>query len=169
MAASNGARIVHRSPGRLRVRVGDLRENPDRASRIVGRLSDVPGVQRVETFPETGSVLVLHEGNGFDVERFIGIARDEGLFDVPPDVPVSAEPALRPARGVTVYGGWDRANDWFAQGTRGLLDLRTLIPLAMVIWAIRQLVIERPPVRTPWYTLLWYAFGLFTKWNPEPK
>jgi hypothetical protein len=39
----------------------------------------------------------------------------------------------------------------------------------MVLWSFRQILTERPLARTPWYTLLWYAFGIFVRFNPPPK
>jgi hypothetical protein len=38
-----------------------------------------------------------------------------------------------------------------------------------VAWAIRQILTERPIARTPWYTLLWYAWGIYTRFNAPPK
>jgi hypothetical protein len=185
MSTTNGARIVHRSPGRLRVRVIDLRENTERAGEIVERLSALQGVTRIETKAETGSVLVLFDRDAFDEERFIQAAREAELFSVSADPPMETSPeeegsgrrrrargAVAPeggSRGQAVYGAWERGNSTVAWATGGLLDLGTLIPLAMVLWAVRQIVLERPLARTPWYTLLWYAFGVFTRFNQAPR
>jgi hypothetical protein len=172
MSQQNGVRVVHRSPGRLRVRIAALREDPDLVGRVREQFTTFPGVTRVETTPETGSLLVSYEPAEFSEERFAATARDTGLFDLSPPLPepaIQGQPRPRGARGAAVYAGWERANRWVEQVTGGVFDLRVLVPLALVVWAVRQILVERPAVRTPWYTLLWYAFGLFTRFNPEPK
>lgn len=167
MASINGAQILHRSPGRLRVRVPALREDPDLASRIVERLGDLPGVHAVQTNPVTASVLVLHEPEGFDEQKWSEAAHSEGLFVLSAGPPSALAPAA--PRGAAAWAAWERVNHSVNRLSGNLLDLRTLIPLAMVLWSIRQILTERPLARTPWYTLLWYAFGIFTRFNPPPK
>jgi hypothetical protein len=166
MVSANGARVVHRSPGRLRVRVDRVRHDADLVQRIVERLSRVPGVTRIETAPETGSVLVLFEPSRFDEERLERAAREGDLFQLTQQ-PV--EPQYAPRNGGLVHSVWQNANIAVSQRSRGPLDLRTLVPLALVVWAIRQILTERPLARTPWYTLLWYAWGIYTRFTPSTK
>src|SRR5262249_25751844 len=87
MVSENRARIVHRSPGRLRVRVERAGHDAGHVQRIVERLSSLPGVTRIETRPDTGSVLVLFEPSRFDEERLASAAREADLFQL------SAEPS----------------------------------------------------------------------------
>jgi hypothetical protein len=161
--STNGARIVHRSPGRLRVRVDRARHDVDLIHRIVERLSRVPGVKQIETAPETGSILVLFEPSRFDEERLASEARDGELFYLQ-RLPAESKEAR--SEGGLARSLWQRTNMAVNQKSRGPIDLRTLVPLALVGWAIKQIVTERPIPRTPWYTLLWYAWGIFTRFNP---
>jgi hypothetical protein len=166
MMSDNGARIVHRSQGRLRVRVDRLRHDAELVRRVEERLSNLPGVRRIETVPETGSVLVLFEPSRFDEERLTNEAREAELFVLSP-LPAqggTATPDAGPVRAL-----WHRANVTVSEKSRGPLDIRTLVPLALVAWAIRQILTERPIARTPWYTLLWYAWGIYTRFNAPPK
>jgi hypothetical protein len=139
----------------------------------VDRLSGLSGVNRVETKAETGSVLVLFDGERFDEEQFLETARREELLliedEAPSSVPANAGSAPREPSGALAWGVWNHGNRAVARITGGIFDLGSLIPLAMVIWAIRQIALERPLARTPWYTLLWYAYGIFTKFHPGPK
>lgn len=166
---TSAAYVIHRSPGRLRLKVAALRANPEMAERIAERLSTLPGVIEVRATPATRSVLVLHEEERFSEEQLAAAAREAELFELSPVAPVDTtqEPA-RP-RGATIWAAWESANRGLRHLSHGLLDLRTLIPLALVLWAFRQILTERPLVRTPWYTLLWYAFGIFTRFCPPPK
>jgi hypothetical protein len=166
MVSGNSARIVHRSHGRLRVRVDRLRHDAELVHRVEERLSNLPGVRRIEMVPETGSVLVLFEPSRFDEERLASEAREAELFHLSLS-PRATEDG--PSAGVLPHVIWRRANTFVNQKSRSPLDLRTLFPLALVAWAVKQILTERPIPRTPWYTLLWYAFGLYTKFNLETE
>jgi hypothetical protein len=168
IAGENHARVVHRSPGRLRVRVAALRDEPELGRRIAAHLGALPGVSDIRVTESTGSVLVLHEAEQFDEERLARAAREAELFELTPE-PTETTAAAPAPRGSAIWGAWGTANRTVNRFSRDLLDLRTLIPLALVLWSIRQILTERPLVRTPWYTLLWYAFGIFTRFSPPPK
>ena len=166
MVDTNGARIVHRSPGRLRVRVEQARHDAELGRRIGERLSGVPGVSRIETAPDTGSVLVLFEPSRFDEERLASAAREADLFhlDLSPAVTGEGQP-----RDGLLGAVWQRANAAVNQRSRGPFDLRTLVPLVLVVWAVRQILTEPRLARTPWYTLLWYAWGIYTRFVPPAR
>jgi hypothetical protein len=166
MISANGARIVHRSPGRLRLRMPALRQEPELAARITERLGDLPGVRELRSIPATGSVLVLYDA-AFDEAKWMETAESEGLIRISPEPPEELTPAA--PRGATVWQAWEQANQAVNRASHSLLDLRTLIPLCLVLWSIRQILLDRPLARTPWYTLLWYAFGIFTRFSPPPR
>jgi Heavy metal associated domain 2 len=169
MESENGARIVHRSSGRLRVRVDRVRSDADLVHRIVERLSSVPGVTRIETRADTGSVLVLFEPSVFDEERLAGAAREAELFHLSAERTETIERRGALPPGAIARAVWERANSAVNQRSQGPLDLRTLFPLALAVWAVRQILTERPLARTPWYTLLWYAWGLYSRFNAAPR
>ncbi|KAB8315932.1 DUF5132 domain-containing protein [Tolypothrix campylonemoides VB511288] len=53
-----------------------------------------------------------------------------------------------------------------ARITNGFVDLRLLLPLGLSALAIRQLVTKGLQIdEIPWYTLTWYAFDTFLKFN----
>ena len=53
--------VVHAIPGRIRLKVAQVRKNPVLASEIQTRLATVQGIRQVEVNPLTGSVLMLYE------------------------------------------------------------------------------------------------------------
>jgi hypothetical protein len=48
--------------------------------------------------------------------------------------------------------------------TGGVLDLRTLLPLALAAWGLGEIVRGRAGAMA-WSTALWYAHGLFRDYN----
>src|SRR5919109_2264942 len=56
-----GIKVVHAIPGRVRVKIAQLRDNPEFAREIRERLSGVRGIRRIEANPLTGSLLVLYD------------------------------------------------------------------------------------------------------------
>ena len=60
-----GIRIVHAIPGRVRLKVDEVRENQTLAGELQQRLTSLPGVRKVEINPRTGSVLILYEAAVF--------------------------------------------------------------------------------------------------------
>lgn len=147
-------RTVHRSPGRLRIRIPSRRRDASYFSGLTAKFADFSGVERVEANDRLGSVLFLHTTT---VGAIIKYAKDEGLFDLKTQSP--------PAR-LTVFGGavsglrdWDRRLKSF---TGGSLDIMSLVFLALILTGVYQL--SKGPVRTPpWYTAFWYALGVFSK------
>jgi hypothetical protein len=54
------------------------------------------------------------------------------------------------------------------QITKGIADLRVILPLAIALLAIRQFMKKGLQLEEiPWYILLWYAFDMFTRLNVE--
>ncbi|TMA40804.1 MAG: hypothetical protein E6J83_13420 [Deltaproteobacteria bacterium] len=58
-------RTVHAIPGRIRVKVGALKDNAALARELEERLAAEPGVRRAEANPTTGSLLEAHHVIGF--------------------------------------------------------------------------------------------------------
>ena len=54
-------KVAHVIPGRIRLKVAKVKENPFFAEEICRRLSGVQGILQVEANPVTGSVLVLYD------------------------------------------------------------------------------------------------------------
>jgi hypothetical protein len=104
-----GIRVVHAIPGRVRLKIISLRDNPELAREIRARLAGLQGIRRVEANPLTGSLLVL-----YDPEEITSLA---GGFS-------TALGALN-ARVGNVTGGIDLRLllplTLFALGIRGLL------------------------------------------------
>ena len=57
---NEGIKVVHAIPGRVRLKVPKMRQNPAFEAEIRDRLSTAKAIQRIEINPVTGSVLLLY-------------------------------------------------------------------------------------------------------------
>lgn len=68
-------RVVHYVPGRLRVRLAQVAEDPAFGDQLRSMLVSIEGIRSVETRSLTGSVLVEYDPEGLDLESLLAIAR----------------------------------------------------------------------------------------------
>jgi copper chaperone CopZ len=85
------ATCVHALPGRLRLRIRDLKRSPDLARSIEQRLGRMAGVRRVEANPVTGSILVVYDENLLDRRDVFGALL---AWDVVVDAPLEPAPPV---------------------------------------------------------------------------
>src|SRR5690242_11401218 len=85
------ARIEHRIPGRLRLRITARRGDLGFFQQAEARLGAAPGVSNVCANAQTGSLLVEYSG---DEAAVLAAAQTDGLCAIePPDVAATAQPA----------------------------------------------------------------------------
>jgi len=123
------------------------------ALEVVGKkLSAGKGISAVGVNPLTASVLV--EGDGLGIESLARLAESHDLFQLEKPSPYPAlHNALKPLRSIDTQ---------VRSSSGGRLNLATLVfvsVLGMGIYQIYRGNLGAPP----WYTALWYAFGIFTK------
>jgi hypothetical protein len=172
-----GVRVVHAIPGRVRLKVAQVRKNPALAGEVQTRLAAAPGISRVEVNPLTGSVLMLYEAPdaaspdalralaeplaaffpGFDLTDFV-VRR--------PSATNGAGTAPSLASGVASF--FAALNSEVKQMTGGNADLRILLPSALFLFGVGGVLMsEKLPLPT-WYDLLWFSLGTFFMLNPGP-
>jgi hypothetical protein len=171
-----GIRVVHAIPGRVRLKIVSLRDNPELARALRERLSGVRGIRRIEANPLTGSLLVR-----YDPEE---MTSRESLFTLSETVTLlfpgldmaqleawlgqsgngsGATASL--ARGVS--SGVGALNARVGKATGGL-DLKRLLPLTLFGLGVRGLLVAKTVPFPAWYDLWWFAFGTFFLLNrPE--
>lgn len=178
-ATSNG-RIVHVTPGRIRVKMDDMKGNRSLADAIQHRLSAVQGVKQVTTNPVTGSVLVcfdpealtgswdslieiagtfgLLSSNGYNreqLEQWMQMVHSGGVLSAPSTVSGDIE---------TLFGS---LNTWVGKTAGGRGDLRDIVPLALVFLGVRSLLFSRPAAVPTWYDYFWFAFSIFVAFHRQ--
>jgi hypothetical protein len=173
-----GIRVVHAIPGRVRLKIISLRDNPELAREIRARLAGLQGIRRVEANPLTGSLLVL-----YDPEEITSL---ESLFTLS-EALIPSLPGLDLgdiAQCLEHSGNGANSNSSLAGGfstalgalnarvgnVTGGIDLRLLLPLTLFALGIRGLLVaSKVPVPT-WYDLLWFSFGTYFMLNrPESR
>jgi Heavy metal associated domain 2 len=168
-----GIKIVHAIPGRVRVKISRLKENPALVREIQERLSAVRGIQRVEVNPITGSILVLYDRLELEsLDSLLSLAESFSPFF--PDFEFSElETWLASANGnaadppfterlATIFGSLNAK----VGETTGGVDLKLLLPLTLFLLGLRGVLVEGKGVFPTWYDLFWFAFGTFFMLNP---
>ena len=169
-------RIVHAIPGRIRLKVIEVRENPILACELQQRLSSLPGVRKVEVNPRTGSVLILYEAAVFaSLEALQELAKP--LTEIFPGVDVNELQNLMPsangsglspsfAQGIASF--FAGLNKNIEAATGNTVDLRILLPLGLFALGLRSLLSsDKRPLFTK-YDFLWVALGAYLLMRPQP-
>jgi hypothetical protein len=152
------AHVVHRTRGRLRLRIPEHRYDAPYFTALTRRLAGLPGVRAVTANPETAGVLLrLEPDPEMDPVAIIRATGQLQIVDAPP--PLS--PTLTGVRRTA-----DRLDQALEGLTGGLGDLRTLAFALLIILAVRQTA--RGQLMAPAASLLWYAFELVRFARPAP-
>jgi hypothetical protein len=162
-------------PGRVRVKISRLKNNPAFAREIQERLRGVQGIQRAEANVVTGSVLVLYEPNGMDqLDSLISLAAT--IAPLFPEFDMSQLYSLiGPSMGETngqasaaehVSALFGALNQGVREST-GSIDLKFLLPLSLFLLGARGLLFADKLAFPAWYDLFWFAFGTFFILNPQ--
>jgi hypothetical protein len=168
-----GIRVVHAIPGRIRVKIARLKENPLLAQEIQAQLSTVQGIQSVEVSPVTGSVLVLYDRTiSTSVGSLLSLA--SWLSPLFPDIEFGKfEDWLSSANGNGNATPFTERLASFFEGlntkvgeTTGGVDLKLLLPLTLFLLGMRGVLTASKGVFPTWYDLLWFAFATFFMMNP---
>jgi hypothetical protein len=168
-----GIRVMHVIPGRLRLKIAQVRDNPDLARELYERLSGRRGIQRVEANALTGSVLVLYDAEEItSLESLLALA--ETLTPLFPELDIrEIEKWLTPSgngsgSNVSLAGGITTAIGALNAGVgkvTGGIDLKLLLPLILFVFGIRGLLVAQKVVFPAWYDLLWFSFATFLMLN----
>lgn len=153
-------RIVHTSPGRLRLRVADRRHDIGYFKTVAARLAACPGVISVEANALSGSVLIRHE----TVDQAIlerGLAQGIFKVDARPSAAVHRAPSERWLSAVIAV------NRRFVDASEGRGDIGTLIAAMFIILAAIQAA--RGQIAMPAIGALWYALNALAMGRDWPR
>jgi hypothetical protein len=139
------AQIVHRLPGRVRLRISGKRNDTAYFSKLAEMIRACPGVGEARVNPLTGSLIVWHEGP-FEVVAAYAEARQ--MFRVTGPSPAA------PLRTQVAEGLEDTSRNLEAV-TGGELDLDGMLIVGLTGLAIQQAI--EGNIMAPAVTLLWYA------------
>ena len=152
-----------------------MRNDPDYFSRLKEYLSPLPGVDKVEANPLTGSVLILHQIDLKNLDGLKSVANYSemaGLFKIM--FPETGSNSFPNSVAQNVADTFAVFNDKVKGATAGALDIPTLAFMGLVGLSIVRL--SQGVVGIPAITALWYAssilkdqLGKETKETPGQK
>ena len=157
-AAQGTLEVVHRIPGRLRVRVPPAAD----AAQLSEAVAALPGVTSAAWSPLTRGLLVLYERERADESAIVAAIARHAQVDVTSPVD-RGEPSAngeRPTVAATVTSLFSAIDARVTGATGGALGLAVLVPAALTLWAARQLLRGRA-APLAWSSALWYAHSLF--------
>jgi hypothetical protein len=158
-------RVLHDIPGRLRVALPD-RVDP---GPVLESLRKLGGVTLTRWSPRTRSLVVLYDPAATTphalretIEANVEEPEPIGAADeTRPSIPAE-RPAVRLAAAIRQTTS--ELDAGIASATGGWLDLKLLLPLALLGWAARELI-RGQVAPLAWSSALWYAHGLFRDYN----
>jgi hypothetical protein len=148
------ATIKHRLPGRLRLCIPARKGDLSYFKTVETRLREVSAWKKINSSPLTGSLVI--EDDTLDMDAVSDAAESNALFSVQVSA-IAHKPFAK--RIVDSISGF---NHWIKSLSDGSLDLPGILFLILIVFGLWELArgnLRRPP----WYTALWYAFGLFSK------
>ena len=143
-------------PGRLRLHMPAIAQNPDAAREMKARLETTGAVTRVELNPVTSTALILYDENQVSAAVIEGAAiKLMGL-----DRAALKQPQSLVEKGLdTLY---ESVNHGVMEATGGLFDVRTLTGSALTVAALWRLA-TAGAVMPGALTLLWWASNIFKR------
>jgi hypothetical protein len=172
---SGDFQILHFIPGRIRFRLGRVKDNLALAEEIQRKLASAPGVHKARANPITGSVLVLYEPSRTEsADSWLQIGRELDLFpdgfdDLQSLYQHQQTSAAKPSQQSPdleklvdeLFLGLD---DKVARASHGRASLSDFVPLAFFLLGLRKFLLSKAaPI--PWHTYLWYAFGIYRSFH----
>ncbi len=165
-------RVVHRVPGRVRIKFDKAEIAPEALARLRQAVSEVDGVARCDASPRTTSLVVHYDNAGLDMAQLAGavggLVPEEEAEGGRPDLAHERHPHSRFARGLNArFVALDRR---IRQLTGHRVDLKLVLPVGFGVLAARQIITSSGGLPTiPWYVLLWYAFDSYLRLHHTPQ
>lgn len=164
----DSVRVVHAIPGRVRLKVAGIKDNPGLAAALEERLLGAEGIHRVEVNPVTGSILLHYDARerdevGQNLQPFFP-GLDLESYPSPASV-TNGDSAPSQAMGQRVSGLLGSLNGGVGRATGGI-DLKFLLPATLFVLGLRSLLVSDKLGVPTWYDFIWFSFGTFLALNP---
>ncbi len=163
------AEIAHSIPGRIRLRVAGLKDNPPIGYELRELLETLQGIDSMEINPRSGSVvLCFHPSNQASLENHL-----HGIFPSLIDADASATPrssetSWQRKAPQDIIQLFRKANEEVESATGGI-DLALLVPILLLAFSLLGFAtsaLKKGKFPLPaWYDLLWFAFNTYVILN----
>jgi hypothetical protein len=150
------AYVTHMTAGRLRIKIPSKKGERSYFLSLKDQFSGLPGVQKIEVNPLTGSVLVRHtlSVRESDLKVLSGYTEAGGLFKL------GAQDGLEKPVSDQIGGIFKGADEKVRGFTGGQVDLSTAAVVGLLGVGLFQ--IARGKSAAPaWHVAFWYALNIF--------
>lgn len=171
-----GVRLAHLSPGRVRLKVDDLKHDERRAREIEEQLRSVSGIHSAAANPITGSLVLDFDEAAmesmelpFSVARILGIS----LNDLDPDelrrLMSHHANGTKPMDSAITEGLESAVADVNAALARTIgADLRIVLPLLLAALGLRSVMVSEKTILPSWHDYFWFAISTYFMFNRTP-
>jgi hypothetical protein len=154
---SSPVRLSHSLPGRSRFYINALKTASVKCEQLAGKLDKIEGISRVVADPRTGSITVHHDSTKIGTDLLA--AAMIRLLGLEKQLTTTPQPTLaKEARRVS-----GALNSAVYDKTGGLVDLWSLIPLALIVLGVKKLMTDRANMMPTGITLLWWGYNSLFK------
>jgi hypothetical protein len=166
-----GLTVTHALPGRLRVKISRVKQNPELAQQAQQTLGQVPGIHRVEANHLTGSLLILYDLASLASLETLGPLAEvmgelfpeielESLAGGLQELADNSYTAVTPGVGEIVGTAARHLSP-----LSGNPSLNLLLPLTLLFLGVRKFLSSREVPLPAWYDYLWFGFSTFVMLN----
>jgi hypothetical protein len=170
-----GIKIVHAIPGRIRLRIPQIREDPEYGDGVRERLLALPGIRTVAVSPPSASVVVTYDDATSLPALVPGVSEVLQAVVLPGTERREIESMLRGSpNGSTpssksladqIVGFFGTVDAGVGQVTAGSVDLRILLPLSLFALGLGRLITQSSTPVPTWFDFIWFSFGTFMALN----
>lgn len=160
--------VAHVFPGRIRLKVPREMLDSTALHEAERALTALPGVREVRANPTARSVVIAYDEQEIGLADMLAAVSGAGVTVATPMPPTEEAADVTPiSQSITRF--FSTANRSLFDRSKGTADLRTLVPIGLAAFAVREVLAGRFAA-APWYVLLWYSFDSFLKLQrPRPS
>lgn len=149
--------VRHFLPGRMRIYVSKLVGNDIEKTLLETQFSKIDGINVIQVNGITGSVLVSYDTSKVDAgilySAMIRLLQLEEFIDKNEVSLVSRE----------IKQASESLNRGMFEKTNGIMDMKTLVPVSFIMFALKE-IYKNPSAGKPGaYTLLWWAYDMLRR------
>jgi hypothetical protein len=166
-----GVRVMHALPGRVRVKIPRVKQNPELSRQAREKLTQVPGIHKVEANHLTGSLLILYDLASLTSLETLGPLA-EVMGELFPEIELAPLAAgLQELAEKDYTAASPGAGEMLGAATHhlshlsGSSGLNLLLPLTLLFLGVRKLLAAKEVPLPAWYDYLWFGFSTFFMLN----
>lgn len=149
--------IKHTLNGRIRLYVPKLIGNEVEKDMLLSQMIRMKSVEHIEVNTLTGSILLHY--NPTEIEPIILISVIIKLMGLEENLDKNEKSKI--SKEIQQFG--NALNRSFYENTQGIVDLKTLLPLMLIFWGAKKIVIDKNNTTPGPYNLFWWGYNLLRK------